>query len=82
MSDYTVRALAPDTWDPFAALAERHNGVWNGCWCTWFHPADIGDDSNRARKQRLVAEGLAAVAQRGALNLIAAAGGPKVRTTA
>jgi len=59
MSDYTVRALAPDTWDSFAALAERHNGVWNGCWCTWFHPADTGDDSNRARKQRLVAEGRA-----------------------
>jgi GNAT superfamily N-acetyltransferase len=18
-------------------LAERHNGVWGGCWCTWFH---------------------------------------------
>ena len=31
-----VRALAPDTWDAFAALVERHHGVWNGCWCTWF----------------------------------------------
>lgn len=37
MSEYTIKALAPDTWDAFANLAERHNGVWGGCWCTWFH---------------------------------------------
>ncbi|MGH3301597.1 MAG: hypothetical protein ACRDOK_07930 [Streptosporangiaceae bacterium] len=37
MSEYTVKPLGPDTWDAFAALAERHNGVWGGCWCTWFH---------------------------------------------
>jgi GNAT superfamily N-acetyltransferase len=36
-ADYTVRALGPDTWDAFAALAEKHNGVWGGCWCNWFH---------------------------------------------
>ncbi len=24
----------PQTWDAFADLAERHNGVWGGCWCT------------------------------------------------
>jgi GNAT superfamily N-acetyltransferase len=34
---YTIQALGPDTWDAFAALAEKHNGVWGGCWCTWFH---------------------------------------------
>jgi hypothetical protein len=33
-TEYTVRALGPDTSDAFAAFAERHNGVWNGCWCT------------------------------------------------
>src|SRR3954469_20284709 len=32
-----VRPLTPATWDAFADLAERHNGVWGGCWCTWFH---------------------------------------------
>jgi GNAT superfamily N-acetyltransferase len=37
MTEYTVRPLAPGTWDAFARLAERHNGVWGGCWCTWFH---------------------------------------------
>ncbi len=39
MTDYTIKSLGPDTWDAFAELAERHNGVWNGCWCTWFHAA-------------------------------------------
>jgi len=64
MSDYVVKPLGPDTWDAFARFAERHNGVWGGCWCTWFHasPAEkkrqcIGD--NRAFKERLVNEGRA-----------------------
>jgi hypothetical protein len=39
MGEYTVKPLGPDTWDDFAQLAERHNGVWGGCWCTWFHTA-------------------------------------------
>jgi GNAT superfamily N-acetyltransferase len=60
---YTIKGLGPDTWDAFADLAERHNGVWGGCWCTWFHTAsaekthDAGD--NRALKERLVREGRA-----------------------
>lgn len=83
MVEYTVKPLGPDTWDAFAALAERHNGVWGGCWCVWFHNrpdlricegpdgrhlalfhrgcAEQGRtlESNRAIKQRLVAEGRA-----------------------
>jgi len=60
---FTVRPLAPATWDAFADLAERHNGVWGGCWCTWFHTMhdektfDAAD--NRALKERLVNEGRA-----------------------
>jgi GNAT superfamily N-acetyltransferase len=56
-----------------AQLAERHNGVWNGCWCTWFHAsrasraaaapacAEKGPtaEGNRALKERLVGEGRA-----------------------
>ena len=61
MTDYVIKALAPDTWDAFAALAERHNGVWGGCWCTYFHRpcAELGKsaEGNRAVKQRLVNEG-------------------------
>lgn len=32
----SIRPLTTDTWDAFAALVERHNGVWSGCWCTYF----------------------------------------------
>jgi hypothetical protein len=60
---YTVQPLGPDTWDAFADLAERHNGVWGGCWCTWFHTAHAEKtydaDDNRAVKARLVQEGRA-----------------------
>lgn len=66
MSGYTVKPLDTGTWDAFAQLAGRHNGVWNGCWCTWFHapPADRGGKertagSNRALKERLVHQGRA-----------------------
>ena len=34
---YRIEALTPQTWPGFVALAEKHNGVWGGCWCTWFH---------------------------------------------
>ena len=57
----TVRPLTPETWDAFAGLAERHNGVWGGCWCTWFHTfhaeKEFSYDANRALKERLVREG-------------------------
>jgi GNAT superfamily N-acetyltransferase len=59
----TVRALSAETWDAFAALAERHNGVWGGCWCTYFHTMHdektFNADSNRELKHRLVLEGRA-----------------------
>jgi|SRR5882672_7064290 len=38
MSQYAVKALSAATWPDFAALVERHNGVWGGCWCLEFHP--------------------------------------------
>ncbi len=63
MSDYEIKALTPATWDGFAGLAQRHNGVFGGCWCTWFHtfPADKTHDAdgNRELKRRLVEEGVA-----------------------
>lgn len=58
MREYTIRALSPDTWGAFAALVAKHNGVWGGCWCTWFHRESAekgsGADGNRLLKQRLV----------------------------
>jgi GNAT superfamily N-acetyltransferase len=61
--ELTTRPLTPETWDAFADLAERHNGVWGGCWCTFFHTFQAEKtftaDGNRALKERLVAEGRA-----------------------
>ena len=66
MNDYVVKPLGPETWDAFAQLAGRHNGVWNGCWCTWFHatPAERGGqdrtaETNRTLKEQLVYAGRA-----------------------
>ena len=63
LSEYTISALTPDTWDAFAGLCERHNGVFGGCWCTWFHTLHADKertfDGNRALKKRLVEEGRA-----------------------
>ena len=58
---YSIKPLTADTWDAFAELAERHNGVWNGCWCTWFitFPAEKSHtvEGNRALKKQRVEEG-------------------------
>jgi len=50
MSEYTIRPLGPETWDAFARLCEKHNGMgFGGCWCTWFHPRrkDLRDAQDR-----------------------------------
>ena len=33
----TVRPLDAGTWDAFAELVERNNGIFGGCWCIGFH---------------------------------------------
>jgi GNAT superfamily N-acetyltransferase len=63
VKDYVAKPLVPDTWEAFARLAERHNGVFGGCWCTWFHTfaseKTYSAEDNRALKQQLVDEGRA-----------------------
>jgi GNAT superfamily N-acetyltransferase len=58
---FTIRPLDASTWDAFAELAERNNGVYGGCWCVAFHTAyyqqEPGD--NRALKEQLVRAGQA-----------------------
>lgn len=53
---YRIEPLTPLTWAAFADLAERHNGVFGGCWCVWFHchpdPPERTEIGNRALKQR------------------------------
>lgn len=61
--DYTIQPLTADTWNAFAGLVERHNGIFGGCWCTYFHPAcaerELGYGGSRALKRRLVEAGQA-----------------------
>lgn len=66
-SGFAVSALSAETWGPYAAMVERHKGVFGGCWCTWFHrPAGDalgveglgeGYESNRRIKEGLVRQG-------------------------
>lgn len=63
MAEYVVKALTAETYPAWLALAEKHNGVWGGCFCSYFH-ADTAttrkDDHDRPTfKRRLVDEGVA-----------------------
>ena len=63
MADHRVEALTSQTWGAYARMMERHNGVFGGCWCTYFHTMagekTYDADLNRSLKQRLVEEGRA-----------------------
>ena len=37
-TEYTTRPLDASTWDVFAELVERNNGIFGGCWCMGYHP--------------------------------------------
>ena len=60
-STYSVRPLDELTWPAFAALVERNNGIFGGCWCMGFHPEGVGKDTtaelNRDRKLARVRTG-------------------------
>ena len=60
---HVVRALTPDTYPAWLALAQKHNGVWGGCYCSYFHDdteQTVKSEYDRATfKQRLVEEGVA-----------------------
>jgi len=61
--NFIIKPLEPSTWPDFAALVERHNGVWGGCWCMSFHPEGVGRGKsaaqNRAEKECRVRQGAA-----------------------
>ena len=63
MTQYEIKPLDANTWDAFARLVERHNGVFGGCWWTWFHTfhgeKTFTAEDNRALKERLVKDGRA-----------------------
>jgi GNAT superfamily N-acetyltransferase len=57
---YTTRPLDASTWDLFAELVERNNGVFGGCWCIGYHPeARQKGISHRATKEDRVRTGRA-----------------------
>lgn len=63
MSTLVSEPLSVATWPAFAALVERHNGVWGGCWCMGFHSEGVGGDrtaeQNHDDKLHRVREGRA-----------------------
>ena len=58
---YTVKGLDKTTWPAFAALVERNNGIFGGCWCMGFHGELSRTDAavNRTAKEERVREGRA-----------------------
>jgi GNAT superfamily N-acetyltransferase len=59
-ASYTTRPLDASTWEPFAELVERNNGVYGGCWCIGFHSEyQRGVSDPRTLKEELVRSGRA-----------------------
>jgi GNAT superfamily N-acetyltransferase len=57
---YTIKALDASTWDAFAELVERNNGVYGGCWCIAHHVEyQRGVSDPRTLKEELVRTGRA-----------------------
>lgn len=62
-STRVIRPLTLETFPAWLTLAEKHNGVWGGCYCSYFH----GDTEQTVKseydrptfKRRLVEEGVA-----------------------
>lgn len=55
---YTVRPLDASTWDAFAELVERNNGIFGGCWCIGYHPEyrQPGVDYRTAKHERVMTD--------------------------
>lgn len=55
---YAIGELNSSTWDAFAELVERNNGIFGGCWCIGYHP-ECGQKgiSHRAVKEDRVRTG-------------------------
>ncbi|HLW45327.1 MAG TPA: GNAT family N-acetyltransferase [Acidimicrobiales bacterium] len=52
---YAIRPLDAATWDAFAELVDRNNGIYGGCWCIAFHTAyRRGVSDPRTLKEELV----------------------------
>jgi GNAT superfamily N-acetyltransferase len=59
----TTRSLDAATWDAFAELVERNNGIYGGCWCIVHHPEyERGSSDPKTLKRQLVHDGRARAA--------------------
>jgi GNAT superfamily N-acetyltransferase len=57
---YTTGRLEADSWDAFADLVERNNGIYGGCWCAPNHVEyQRGVSDPRTLKESLVRNGRA-----------------------
>ena len=60
---HEIKPLTLETYPTWLALAEKHNGVWGGCWCSYFHgdtDATVKNDHDGPTfKRRLIEEGVA-----------------------
>ena len=60
---HTVGRLEGATWDAFADLVERNNGIYGGCWCIPYHVEhERGVSDPRTLKEELVRSGRARAA--------------------
>jgi ribosomal protein S18 acetylase RimI-like enzyme len=59
---YTIRPLDASTWEAFAELVDRNNGIFGGCWCIGYHlepPRRPLGISHRVAKEERVRSGRA-----------------------
>ncbi|KGM10828.1 hypothetical protein N868_13570 [Cellulomonas carbonis T26] len=57
--EYSVRLLDASTWDVFAELVERNNGIFGGCWCLGWHPEgrERGISRREVKEERRASRG-------------------------
>ena len=46
VTSHVIKPLTAETFPAWKALAAKHNGVWGGCWCSYFH-GDTPDTEKR-----------------------------------
>lgn len=53
--NFTIGELDASTWDAFAELVERNNGIYGGCWCIGYHPecGQKGIDHRAVKEERV-----------------------------
>src|SRR5690242_1308194 len=55
---FEIKELGKETWPDFERMVEKHNGVWGGCWCTFFHltnaESKVWSGKHQEYKEKLV----------------------------